>query len=411
MRVLMQIAASDGFTVTGSDLATTGHDEKFIAGADKAVYSSAIPASNPERVYAEQHGIPLVSRAEFLGQVAQRYGMTIAVAGSHGKTTTTAMLGSIFAPSNATVHLGGEYNGQCGHVGNKRVLITEACEYKRNFLYLRPRISVVLNVELDHTDYYRDLDDITSAFDVFSRSAPVRIICGDDERSAPLRTGRFVTFGLSRPCDYRAENIRAKCGSTQFELWFRASRLGEITLAVMGEHNVYNALAASAAAMQAGMRFGEVKRGLESFVGVKRRLELLGSVGECDVYTDYAHHPREIESTLRCLRSAGYERICVVFEPHTYSRTAALLDSFATALCFADDILLADIYAAREDPLPGVSTQLLCRKILDTGRCARCYCNFFELNEAVMCKAKNDTAIVYCGAGTIDTAARNLMRN
>lgn len=406
MKVLRRIAEADGAQTTGSDAALGGHDEKFAHGADLIVYSSAIAPDNPELTYAHENGIKVLSRAEYLGQLALGYSSVIAVAGSHGKTTTTAMLGSIFAPYNATVHLGGTYGGECGHVGGKKYFITEACEYRRNFLHLLPRVSVVLNVELDHTDYYRDEEDITQAFNVFSRSAPVRIVCDDDPKSAPLQTGNYISFGMGEHCRYRAERLVWQKGGTRFTFTDSGRPLGEISLKVMGRHNVYNALAAAAAAIAAGIPFADVKRGLESFAGVGRRLEYLASPCGCDVYTDYAHHPREIESTVGCLREAGYTRIGIVFEPHTYSRTLSLLDSFASALMLADDILLADIYAAREDPYPGVSSQLLCRRILCEGRCARCFSTFFELNEAAAQLVQKDAALVYCGAGTIDVAAR-----
>lgn len=406
MKVLMNIAKSDGATVSGSDALLNGHRAEFAEGADEVVYSSAVPYENPELAYAREHGIKILSRAEFLGELASRYGTTVAVAGSHGKTTVTAMLGCIFEPLNPTVHLGGEYGGKCGRVGGKKIFVTEACEYKRNFLHLLPKISVVLNVELDHTDYYRDEEDITQAFNVFSRSAPVRIVCDDDPKSAPLQTGNYISFGMGEHCRYRAERLVWQKGGTRFTFTDSGRPLGEISLKVMGRHNVYNALAAAAAAIAAGIPFADVKRGLESFAGVGRRLEYLASPCGCDVYTDYAHHPREIESTVGCLREAGYTRIGIVFEPHTYSRTLSLLDSFASALMLADDILLADIYAAREDPYPGVSSQLLCRRILCEGRCARCYSTFFELNEAAAQLVQKDAALVYCGAGTIDVAAR-----
>lgn len=406
MKVLMKIAEAGGAVISGSDLALNGHSEEFVKGADLVVYSSAIPADNPEIRYAEANGIKLVSRAEFLGSIAAKYDTVIAVAGSHGKTTCTAMLGSIFAPLNVTVHLGGEYAGECGHVGGKHYFITEACEYKRNFLHLFPRVSVVLNVELDHTDYYRDLADITSAFSVFSHSAPVRIVCGDDEKSEPLRDGKYISFGLGKNNDYRAENILQKRGATSFILIHAGRALGEIELRVMGRHNVYNALAAAAVSMSLGLGFADVKRGLESFTGASRRMELIASAMGCDIYSDYAHHPHEIESTVNTLREAGYERITLAFEPHTYSRTASLADGFVQALVLADDILLAEIYPAREQPVAGVSSQMLCRKILQSGKRARCFSTFFELNEAARKYLIKNSALVFCGAGTIDIAAR-----
>lgn len=409
MKALKKIAESDGYAVTGSDLMLSGHDARFAEGADLIVYSSAVPSDNPELIYAAEHGIKTLSRAEYLGRVSAGYGYTVAVAGSHGKTTVTAMLGCIFAGRNATVHLGGAYRGECGHVGGKRYFITEACEYRRNFLHLLPNVSVVLNVELDHTDYYRDLADITNAFEVFSRSAPLRVLCADDDNSAPLRSGRYITFGLGGKSDFRAENIVPGRGGTTFTLVHSGRRLCDVKLKVMGRHNVLNAVAAAAVGIASGVSLGEVKSGLESFTGVGRRLELLGSPCGCDVYSDYAHHPHEIVSTLTCLREAGYSHITAVFEPHTYSRTKSLCSDFADALTLADDILLADIYAAREDPVAGVSSQMLCRKILDGGRTARCFATFFELNEAAAKYLEGGGVIVYLGAGTIDIAARKFV--
>lgn len=424
MKVLSRLAKAEGYIVTGSDAATTGHDEQNVYGADKVVYSSAIPPENPELSYARAHDIPVCSRAEFLGEVASRYAHVIGVAGSHGKTTCTAMLGCIFAPYNATVHLGGTYNGECGHLGDKRVFITEACEYKRNFLYLLPRISVVLNVELDHTDYYRDLADITDAFNVFSRSAPVRIVCGDDERSMSLlassaeRGGRLyrgsaspcITFGFNKYNDYTAENVRCGRGETRFSLLRQGSLLGDITLRVMGRHNVYNALAAAAASFASGLSFGDVKRGLEQFTGVDRRLQKLGRVGECDVFSDYAHHPHEIESTIESLKKAGYMRVGIIFEPHTYTRTQSLLGDFADALSKADDVCLAAVYPAREEPIEGVSSHALARALIEKEKTACAYDTFCELYVRAACFTEKCDALAFCGAGIIDRAAAGFIK-
>ncbi len=425
MKVLCRLAEAEGYIVTGSDASTTGHDETNVVGADRVVYSSAIPEENAELGYARAHGIPVSSRAEFLGEVAARYAHVIGVAGSHGKTTCTAMLGCIFAPYNATVHLGGTYNGECGHLGGKRVFITEACEYKRNFLYLLPRISVVLNVELDHTDYYRDLADITDAFNVFSRSAPLRIVCGDDERSMPLlsssRSGResrvqrgqgspCITFGFGKFNDYTAENVRCDRGETRFSLCRHGGKLGEITLRVMGKHNVYNALAAAAASFASGLSFQDIKRGLEQFTGVDRRLQKLGRVGNCDVFSDYAHHPHEIESTIESLKNAGYARVGIIFEPHTYTRTQSLLNDFADALRHADDVCLAAVYPAREAPIEGVSSHALARALIERGKNACAYDTFCELyRRAAYFTAKCD-ALAFCGAGIIDRAAAGFFK-
>ena len=409
MKVLAKLAAADGHTVTGSDAATTGHDARRAVGADLVVYSSAVPENNVELFYARKKGIPTRTRAEFLGEIAARYGEVIAVAGSHGKTTCTAMLGCIFSPYDPTVHLGGVYNGECGHLGGKRVFITEACEYRRNFLHIRPRIAVVLNVELDHTDYYRDLADVTDAFTAFSQAAPVRIACGDDERSAPLLAplngSPCITFGFAPHNDYAAEGVRCSMGQTQFTLRRHGAVLGEITLRVMGKHNVYNALAAAAASFASGLTFQEVKRGLEQFTGVDRRLQRLGRVGACDLFSDYAHHPHEIESTIESLKNAGYARVGVVFEPHTFSRTQSLLNDFAAALQKADEVCLLCVYPAREAPVAGVSSHAIARALIERGKDAYAYDTFCELYTRAALFAGRCDALAFCGAGMIDRAA------
>ena len=413
MRELMQLEKDRRNFVTGSDSALGGHAAENVHAADLVVYTCAVGEENIELKEARRLGIPTVERAELLGQLAATYSSVVAIAGAHGKTTATGMTAAAMRSYMPTVHIGGDMNpfeGEC-KMRVKDCFITEACEYKRNFLHLSPRISVVLNVELDHTDYYRDLDDITSAFSVFSHSAPLRVVCADDAAAAPLRDGAYTGFGIDTPCEFRAADIVYGREGARFTLLRAGKPLGEIRLRVMGRHNVYNALAAAAAAFCAGLDFAAVKRGLENFTGVKRRQEYLCTYAGCDVFSDYAHHPREIESTLSCLREAGYGRIGVAFEPHTYTRTQSLCGAFCSALRKFDDILLSDIYAAREDPIAGVSSGMLCRSIMDAGGTARCFATFFELNEAAERCMRKDAAFVYCGAGTIDAAARSFCEN
>lgn len=409
MRVLARIMRARGHTVTGSDISTTGHRAEHIEGADAVVYTCAVGKSNPELLAAREKKLPCYERAEFLGLLAAQYRHVIAVSGSHGKTTTTGMLGKIFAPLEATLHIGGETDGESGHVGGSKYFITEACEYKRNFLYIKPEVSIVLNVELDHTDYYTDLQDITEAFDVFACSGRVKILNGDDENSRPLVKGNAITFGLRQGCDYQADYLVREAGGWGFCVFERGHLLGRVRLHVEGKHNVYNALAAVAAARIYGLRFDTIRAGLEAFRGAKRRFEHVGCYHGADVFSDYAHHPSELKSTIQSARDAGYGHVVVAFEPHTYTRTQSLLDQFAGQLHAADEVYLAPIYAAREEPIAGVNSCVLCRKLIAMGSKAVCCDTFYQLVETLRSRAEKGTAIVFAGAGTIDRAAHLLL--
>ncbi|MCM1367657.1 MAG: UDP-N-acetylmuramate--L-alanine ligase [Roseburia sp.] len=395
MRALAALAAARGHTVTGSDRASGGHDGDNVVGCDLIVYTNAVPQDNEELVMARALGIPTVERATYLGELSKTYGSVIAVAGCHGKSTTTAMLGAAFSDRNPTVHVGVDGGSR---VGSQRYFITEACEYKESFLQLKPDVGIVLNVQYDHPDYYRDDAQLIGAYKKFCARCKAVLVNGDDPLCEGLK-GDAITFGLSETCKYRATNIRAENGCYGFDYY--GSRRAKITLSVAGRHNVYNALATLAAADMCGVGIAESARGLSGFYGIPRRFERKGIAFGKTVLTDYAHHPTEIEATIATAREM-FPSVAVVFQPHTYSRTESLMDGFVGALAKADTVVLAPIFSAREKP-NGLSSHTLCRKLLEKTERAYCFDTFVEIVE--YCKKIDTKALIFMGAGDIDKAA------
>lgn len=404
MRVLADIERSRGNLVTGSDAATGGHDANNVRGADLVVYTSAVGEQNVELVEARRLGIPVIERARLLGIIAGTYEHTIAVTGAHGKTTVTGMLASIFRPRNPTVHIGGKVGNLSSCVGGGAYFITEACEYRRSFLSIKAETAIVLNIDLDHTDYYRDLADVKSAFIEFTAAAGRVIVSGDDPECACI-TGDVTTVGESERCDWRATCLECdRRGRYSFCVLRGGKRIGRFSLGIAGRHNVSNALAAIACAHSYGFSAAEISLGLASFTGAARRFERLGNLGRAEVISDYAHHPREIASSIATAREIGCEKIVVVFQPHTYTRTQSLMDEFVTALSGADEIILAPIFPAREAPIAGVSSHNLVRKLLNAGARAVHMDTFSEIIS--YCRGADADAVIFMGAGDIDKAGR-----
>lgn len=344
MKALAAIAVQLGFSVTGSDLVTGGHDKNNITGKDLVVYSGAVPEDNEELAYAKKIGVPTMERSDFLAFVARQFDMCAAVAGCHGKTTVTAMTGETFAVRRPTVHLGGEYAfdftpGLAD--GKKEVFITEACEYRRSFLKLRPDIAIITNIDFDHPDTYKDVRDVTAAFMAFVSCAGTVIYSGDDAICAKMMK-RGISYGFSERCDY-VVHPRAN----GFELTYRGHPAGEFFPRFSEPFNIKNAAAAIAAAYTAGIDYKDIKRGIERFCGVKRRGEIVLRTEKCVVVSDYSHHPAEISERIAALKRQ-YKKLAVIFQPHTYSRTKALAGRFATAFSAADKVIFTDTFAARE---------------------------------------------------------------
>ncbi|MBC8535748.1 UDP-N-acetylmuramate--L-alanine ligase [Feifania hominis] len=423
MSALAEIMLHRGYTVTGSDIndsetvahlrergakVAIGHRAENVAGADLFVYTAAIKKENPEYVYAEEHGIPIMERAVFLGAIMRDYACPIGVAGTHGKTTTTSMLSQILlgAGLDPTVLVGGTLPliGGNYHIGSHELMVFEACEYVDSFLNFCPKVAIVLNVEADHLDYFKDLEAIKTSFAKFeSLCGPDgTVIVNADDPNALETTkgycGRVITFSTTDPsCDYYAHYDGLKRGFPEFHVTEHGEPLGEVILSVPGRHNVLNALASIAAARLLKLDFSVIRQQLEKFTGANRRFQLIGKRNEIVVVDDYAHHPSEIRATLLAAKNLHFNRIICVFQPHTYSRTRALFDDFAAALRIPDVTFLCDIYAAREKNTYNISSQDLARDIPGA-----VYCGDFETAAANLRRiACPGDLILTMGAGDV----------
>lgn len=396
MQALADFAAARGHIVTGSDNSLIGHDPKNVEGCNLVVYTCAVPKDNCELARAKQLDIPIIERAVYLGELAATYGKTIAIAGCHGKSTTTAMTGAAFSAHSPTVHVGVAGGSK---VGSDRFFITEACEYKSNFLHLSPDVGIVLNVGYDHPDYYHSEAQLINAYKKFCAKCKTVIVNGDDEKCMSL-CSHPVTFGTAPHCDYRAVEIKNENGYRSFRLVGR--KQAYVRLQIAGAHNVYNALATIAAADACGIKLAEALPRIAKFSGIPRRFERKGIAFGKSVFTDYAHHPAEIKATISTAKEI-FPSVCVVFQPHTYSRTKSLMDDFAAALSAADTVILAPIFSAREDPITGITSHALCRKIVEIKEKAYCFDTFTEIVNHT--KTVRDNAVIFMGAGDINAAA------
>lgn len=442
MSGLAEILMDEGFTISGSDSKESdltehlrsrgasvyiGQKGENIAAAqaeggavDAVVYTAAIHPDNPEFQAAQQAGIPMMSRAVLLGEMMRNYKEAIAVAGTHGKTTTTSMLSEIFmaAQADPTISVGGILPSIGGNirVGGPEFFITEACEYTNSFLEFFPTMALILNIEEDHLDFFKDLADIRRSFALFAEKIPAQgsvIINGDIENWQEIVKnvkGKVITVGKDRTCTYSADSIiYDEFARPSFELYENGVRKGTISLGVGGEHNVYNALAATAAALLAGISMEAVKRGLLSFTGTRRRFEKKGEFNGVTVIDDYAHHPQEIQATLKTAENYPHNRVWCVFQPHTYTRTKAFLDEFAEALSMADRVILADIYAARETDTLGVSSRDIAEKIEKLGKKAWYFPTFSEIEEFLKKNCEPGDLLITMGAGDIVTVGEELL--
>jgi UDP-N-acetylmuramate--alanine ligase len=439
MSSMAEVFSTWGFHVTGSDSQAgetvnrlkslgiqveVGHRATNIGDAQVVVYSSAVPADNPEVVEARNRGIPIVRRAEMLGE-ALRGKYSLAVAGTHGKTTTTTMLGSIWmhAGQDPTLLAGGTTRGEnlSAVAGKSSVCIFEADEFDRSFLAMRPSAAIIGNIDSDHLDCYGTLEAVREAFLTFANSLPfygllavnaddigVQAILGRITKPSP----RCVTFGRSENADYRAIEVEAVASGMNFRLVQRGQDLGAIQLHVLGLHNVYNALAAATLSLEEGRTFAEVKRGLEAFQGVKRRMEFRGHKSGIAFYDDYAHHPTEVAAALQAARGLTQGRIVAVFQPHLYSRTQQLFHEFAEAFRACDILFVTCVYPAREAPLPGVEGNLITNAVkLGILPHDRVYYieDLQKLNERILPVLRSDDVVLTLGAGDIGIRCGHLM--
>lgn len=402
MRTLRTITARLGHETSGSDLTTGGHDPNNVKGANLVVFTGAISADNPELSAARENGVPTIERSEYLAAIAASFGRVIAIAGSHGKTTATALTAAATACLNPTVHIGGEYAGGDGN----EYFITEACEFRRSFLMLAPDVGVILNADLDHTDCYKTEAEAVEAFLAFGRRCRKLCVNGDDPRLGIDHPDK-ITFGLSENCDVRAVGLCADGENRySFSLFCLGVNMGRLELSLVGRHNVYNALAAASVALGEGVSMSEIARAFVGFKGVARRMETLGYVRGARVIADYAHHPTEIRALIASLRPRA--RLIVVFEPHTYSRTRDLFDKFATCFRGADEVVFLPVFAAREKTGEVTSVDLYnaVSKIMP----ARYFGSYAEAENYLFGEVGEGDIVVFAGAGTIYSAAADFAK-
>ena len=372
MSSLAMILANNGFSVCGSDRTRSHITDKLtenginvhytqeasnISDIGLVVRTAAIANDNPEILRAAELNIPVMERCTLLGQVMKNYKERINIAGTHGKTTTTSMMALIlmYAGVNPTITVGGDFDKIGGNllIGGKDYFVCEACEYVESFLEFFPTSSIILNVEVDHLDYYRDLEHIKEAFKKFILKTDGIIMANGDDRnicdiSAGITDKSIIMFGIKNG-KYRAKNIVYNKSTTEYDLYCDTVFIGRITLKVAGEHSVYNSLAAAGLALELGIDISHIKSGLFDFTGAKRRMEFVGTLPDnILIYDDYAHHPTEIKTTISSIRQKNPKRLAALFQPHTYTRTRALKNEFIEVLKDVDRLYISDIYAARE---------------------------------------------------------------
>ncbi len=423
MSSLAEVLKGMGITVTGSDInegrnvdelrangftVHIGHRAENISDdIEFVVRTAAAHDDNPEIVAAHARGIPVFERTQAWGAISKDYQNALCISGTHGKTTTTSMCTHInmAADRDPTVMIGGTLPLlHSGHrVGHGNTIIMEACEYYNSFLSFHPTIAVILNIEADHLDFFKDLDDIKRSFRTFAERTSedgTVIVNLDDPNAMEAIEGidrHIMTFGLTPKADVYAKNISYLGENSQFDIYYHGRKYTDVTLHVPGEHNVKNALAAAAASICLGIRPNAVKYGLAGFNGAGRRFEFKGKFNGADVYDDYAHHPGELRALLDMVETLNYKRTVVVFQPHTYTRTAALFDDFIAQLRRPDVVLLAEIFAAREKNTIGISSSQLAEQIPG----ANFYPGFDGLENALRSLAQPGDIILTVGAGDV----------
>lgn len=437
MSGLAEILLGEDFIVSGSDAkespltdALEKKGAKIFYGqrasnigddVEVVVYTAAIHPDNPEFACAAEKGLPMLTRAQLLGQIMRNYDTPIAVSGTHGKTTTTSMISQILleADCDPTISVGGILPSIGGNirVGNSETFVTEACEYTNSFLSFFPRISIILNMDADHLDFFKDIDDIRRSFRRFAELLPADgalIINADTPHYEDIIEGlpcRVITYGLEHDAQYQAADITYdKYGHASFTVLKDGKKAGSFYLKVPGIHNVSNALAAIALAHLLGISDDVTARGLGSFTGTERRFQYKGEVAGVTIIDDYAHHPTEIQATLHAAQNYPHKKIWCVFQPHTYTRTKALLPEFAQALTLADHVVLADIYAAREKNTIGISSQDLQREIQELGTPCEYFPTFDEIENFLLKSCTQGDLLITMGAGDVYKIGEDLLK-
>jgi UDP-N-acetylmuramate--alanine ligase len=440
MRALAELLARRGIAVTGCDAnpgwtedlkalginVSTGHSAEHVEDARELIVTSAMPKTHPELVRARERGIPITRRAEALGR-AVADGKVVGIAGTHGKTTTTVMTTAALTaaglqPTGIAGGRVGEWNGNLSY-GSDQLFVVEADEYDRSFLTLSPSVAVVTNIEADHLDIYRDLDDIKSTFSDFARNAAAIVVCDDDAGARSIQlpaSAEIIRYSL-RPYDEAwnyvashdarliARDVRSDGHATSFAVSYDGEPLGGVKLQVPGYHNVQNALAAIAVGLALGVELDAMREGLMKFGGVDRRFQRLYDIGGVTIVDDYAHHPTEIAATLQAAR-ASYpgRRIVAAFQPHLFSRTRDFCDAFGQALATADSVFLAEIYPAREQPIPGITSDLVAAAMERAGRGPTWKGARTDLATALTGFLREGDVVITIGAGDITRTGHEL---
>ncbi len=388
---LAEILHAQGHRLTGSDNnesdtlkrirslgipVVMGQKAENIEGADMVVYTAALLPDNPELVAAKESGIPTFERSKLFGYFTRNFDNCVGVCGTHGKTTVTSMLTHILIDNDfdPSAVIGGKLplTGTNGRVGNSDILVCEACEYKDTFLDLSPDVSVILNVDRDHMEYFKTLENLESSFRKFADMSTKAVIYnGDDKNTIDSLTGvngkAMISFGKNDGCDYIAKNVDYHNGAFPcYDVYSKGELLGRVELSVPGDHNVLNSLAAISTAMYLGASFEQCQKSIATFKGAGRRFEFLGQFNGADIVDDYAHHPAELEVTLTAAKKMDYKRVWAVFQPFTFSRTKMHLNAFAEALSIADKVVLTEIMGSREINTYGITTQDLADEIPDS---------------------------------------------
>jgi len=430
MSGIAEVLLTLGYKVSGSDLKLSpvthrlarlgatifeGHSAENAEGAEVVVISSAVNERNPEVETARRRHVPVIQRAEMLAELMRiKYG--IAIAGMHGKTTTTSMVAAVLAAGglDPTIIVGGRVDAidSNARLGKSHYLVAEADESDRSFLKLSPILSVVTNIDREHMDCYRDMQDVEQTFLEFMDRVPfygMVVICNDDERLRgllPKVRRRVVTYGTREGSDFQIVGSTTVRGSEKtmghFGVRYRGKSLGDFSLHVPGAHNVLNATAAVAVGVGLDIHLEDIRAALEKFRGVDRRFQLKGKVNGISVVDDYGHHPTEIRATLAAARQCGYERIHVIFQPHRYTRTQQLMEEFTNAFGDADTLHILDIYAASEQPIEGITGESLARAVAQrSGKKVWYIASFEKATEAVVAQAREGELILTLGAGSI----------
>lgn len=438
MSGLAEVLLSENFRVSGSDwnrspltdlLERQGahinfgkpqRAENITDDIDLVVYTAAVHTDNPEFAEAIRRRIPVLTRAQFLGQLMRNYKLPIAVSGTHGKTTTTSMISEILlkADMDPTLSVGGILKSIHGNIriGKSGIFVAEACEYTNSFLSFFPKVGIILNVEEDHLDFFKDLDDIRASFRKFAQLIPADgtlIINADIDRVWEITSGlacRVITFGTKPDADYYATDISY---DTMADGTFRLHRFGQdggiITLGVPGVHNILNALAALALSDLLGVDPETAKTALGAFHGTDRRFEYKGEINGVTIIDDYAHHPTEITATLTAAQKVPHRTLWCIFQPHTYTRTKAFLRDFADALCHADKVILTDIYAARETDTLGISSADIQEIIQNSGKECFYFHTFEEIEKFILNNCMNGDLLITMGAGNVVNIGETLL--